>query len=102
MVSKSAQKIRVKTEPPDPRLNEGGAGERCVLVSDIAAHLGISGNTLAMRLKRGGHALVKIADPESGHQSMAMSVEDARRVIADYKARPKVVSVDDIMKEQGQ
>lgn len=83
-----------------PRPNVAEPGARFILVNDIAARLGMNGNTLHMKLKRKGYALCKVPHPENGHPSMAVSPEDAKKIYHEERQKPQVVSMDELLKDE--
>lgn len=62
-----------------------------VIVGHLASHLGVDNNVLVMRLKRGKVPLTRISDPETGRPVLAVTPDEAKRIIENEKSKPVIV-----------
>ena len=65
--------------------------EQYVIVGHLSAYLGIDNNTFVMRLKRGKVPMTRVSDPETGRPVLAVTPDEAKRIIESEKSKPVIV-----------
>lgn len=73
------------------------AGEKYVYLLDIAKHLGRTLCGMSERAERLGCRVVRIRRPESGKAALAVSAEDAKRIIESDVKPAATISVAELL-----
>lgn len=76
---------------------ENEAADKYVLVLDLAKFLNINCEKFSQRIRRSRIPWTMIRNPVTGHQAMAVSDEDAKKIIEAETAGPEIIKPEDLV-----